>query len=61
MTLPTPKLPLITKIPDSPIASEPLVDEPIDSTNVTIPVPVQLVVEPPFLEQLIQNKLEQTK
>ena len=48
MTLPAPKPPLITEVPNSPVALEPLVDEPIDSTNVTIPILVQPVVEPPF-------------
>ena len=58
MTLLAPKPPLITEIPDSPAASEPLVDEPVDSTNVTKPIPVQPTIEPPFLEQLIQKKPE---
>ena len=35
-TLPAPKLPLITEIPDNPIASEPLVSKEVDPTNVTI-------------------------
>ncbi len=48
MTLPAPKPPLITEVSDSPVASEPLVDEPVDPTNVTIPIPVQPTVEPPF-------------
>ena len=61
MTLPTPKPPLITEVTNSPTASEPLVDEPIDSSNVTIPIPVQPVVEPPFPDQLIQKKPEQRK
>ena len=56
MTLPANKPLLITKIPNSPIASEPSVIEPIDSTNVTMSILVQLEVEPPFLEQLIQKK-----
>ena len=60
-TLPVPKPPLITEIPDSLIASKPLVDEPIDSTNVTKPILVQPVVEPPFLDQLIQKKPKKSK
>ena len=61
MTLPTPKPPLITEIPDSPATSKPLVVEPVHSPNVTMSIPVQSVVEPPFLEQLIQKKPKQTK
>ena len=61
MTLLMPNPPLITEIPDSLVASQPLVAEPVDSTNVTMSITVQPIVEPPFPEQLIQKKPEQTK
>jgi len=47
-TLPAPKLPLITKIPDPPTTLEPLVVEAIDPTNVTMSTQAQLAMEPPF-------------
>ena len=56
MTLPTPKPPLITKIPDSPIALEPLVAKVVDLTNVIISTQAQPEVELPFPEKLIQKK-----
>ena len=56
ITLPMPKLPLITKIPDIPIASKPSVTKEVDPTNVTISTQAQPLVESPFLEKLIQNK-----
>ena len=61
MTLPMPKPPLITKIPNSPAVSKPSVAKPIDSPNVTMSILVQSAVEPPFPKQLIQKKPTQTK
>ena len=61
MTLLAPKPPFITEVSDSPAVSKPLVDEPVDLTNVTIPILVQPVVEPPFPDQLIQKKPKQRK
>lgn len=55
-TLPVPKLPLITKILDTPVALEPPVAKMFDPTNVTISTQDQPEVEPPFLEKLIQKK-----
>ena len=39
-TLPVPKPHLINEIQDIPIASKPSVAKPIDSTNVTMPIPI---------------------
>ena len=50
MTLPVPKPPLKTKIAYSLAGSIPLVAKPIDSTNVTMSMLVQPVVEPPFFQ-----------
>ena len=55
-TLPTPKPPLITKIPDTPTASEPPVSKKVDPNNNTISAQAQLAVEPPFPEKLVQSK-----
>ena len=55
-TLPVPKLPIITKIPDTPIASKPPISKKVDPTNVTISAQAQLVGEPPFPEKLVQSK-----
>ena len=58
-TLPSPKLPLITKILDTPVALEPPLSKEIDPTNVTISAQAQTTVEPPFPEKLIQSELVQ--
>ena len=51
------KLPLITKIEDTLVASKPTISKKVDPTNVTSSAQAQPVVEPPFLEKLIQSKL----
>ena len=56
ITLSVPKPPLITEIPNTLTASEPLVAKAVDPTNVTISTQAQPEVEPPFPKKLIQKK-----
>ena len=62
-TLQVPKLPLITKILYTPIASKPTTSKPqvVDPTNITSSPQTQIVIKPPFLEKIIQSKSTQTK
>ena len=55
-TLPMPKPPLITEIPDTPTTLKILVSKEAGLTNVTILAQAQPMVEPPFLEKLVQSK-----
>ena len=61
ITLPVPKLPLITEILDAPTSSLPATSLPkiLDPTNVTHSSQSQTAFEPSFPKNLIQSKLAQ--
>lgn len=57
-SLPVPKPPLITEIPDTPVTLVPTTSLPqmVDPTNVTSSTQTQIAIKPPFPQKLIQSK-----